>query len=104
MRSSSDSEKVAKYRLAALGKDGFGMELHTPDRMASMTHGVDLGRVVLGARDDLELSRQRVCLDHERMVSHDLEWARNVGENSLAIMRHARRFAVHQFAGAHDLA
>src|SRR3954469_16419957 len=104
MLSSSDSEKVAKYVFTALGKDGFRMELHTPDRMLSMAHGVDLRRVVPGARDDLQLARQRVSLDHQRMIPHHLERARHIAEDSLPIVRDTRRLAVHQIARTDDLA
>src|SRR6476469_3068045 len=97
----SDSEKVAKDLLTIFGKDGFGMELHTPHRMTPMSNGVDLRRVIAGASHDLQLSGHRPGLDHQRMIPHYLEGTGHVGKDPLAVVRYARGFAVHQLPRAH---
>ena len=67
-----------------------------------MANRVDLAWVVLCSRHDLQLGRQRVGLDHEGVVSHDLERVGNIPEYSSSIVTDAGRLPVHQFSGAYD--
>src|SRR4051812_20685767 len=100
---SSDRKKIAQDVLTVFGKDGFRVELHTPYRMVAMLDGVNLGWVVLGAGNDLELFRQRVRLYNQRVVAHHFERARHTVEDSGSVVGHAGGFSMHQFPRAHDL-
>ena len=58
-------------RVAMLGEDRFGVELHALERRScrqlAVAHAHDLA--VLVRRRDLELARQRLALDRERVVA-----------------------------------
>src|SRR3954464_10067718 len=79
------------------------MKLPPPYRMLSMLHGGDLGRIVLSARNHLELLGQRRCFQHERVVAHHLEWAFDVAEDAPSRVRNPRCLPVHQRFRTHDL-
>ena len=51
-----------------------------------MLDGVYLGRIILGARNDLQLVGQRIRLDDQRVVAHHLERTPDVRENALAVV------------------
>src|SRR5437868_11115295 len=71
--------------------------------MSAVLDGVYLRWVILGAGNHLQLFRQRVRFDDERMVTHDFERARQILEDAGTVMGHAGRLAVHQSARAHHL-
>ena len=58
---------------------------------------------VLGLRGQLEVRRQRLR-DHERVVAPGRERLRDAAKDAGAVVVDVRRLAVHELAGAHDLA
>ena len=93
-------QEVLQHRVAMLGEDGLGMELHALDgqRLVAHAHDLAIGR----PGRDLEFGRASVLLDGERVVAIDREVLRQVGEHAFAGGRDLAGLAVHQLLRAHD--
>ena len=66
-------QEIAQELPSRLGQDGFGMELHAPDGMLAMLHGVNFSPVVCGIRRHLQVCRQRRMFDDEGVIAHDAQ-------------------------------
>src|SRR3989442_947130 len=101
-----DVEEVLEQPLAVLRTGGLRVELHAVHRVPAVLHGHDLG--VLGAvaapRRDDEICGQRLGLDHERVVPHPGDRARDPVEQFVPLVHHRARLAVHEACGAHHFA
>src|SRR5512137_2339249 len=78
--SSAPLQEVAEQRVAVLGQERLGVELHALDGERAVAHAHDLA--VLGGRADLEAGGQRRGLDRQRVVARDRERRRNAGEHA----------------------
>ncbi|MNT40235.1 hypothetical protein D3C72_1765360 [compost metagenome] len=78
------------------------MELHALDRQRLVAHAHDLA--VVGPGGDLQAFRQRLALDHQRMVAGAGHRVGDVAEHADIVVRHRRHLAVHQLLGVDDLA
>src|SRR5690606_11438199 len=59
-------QEIAQQRVAVLGENRFGVELHALDAQLAMAQAHDLA--VVGPRSDLEAVGQRLALDRQRVV------------------------------------
>src|SRR6266850_6281340 len=97
-------QEVLQQPLAMLRPDGFGVELHPINGVVPVLHSHDLDLVprTVGAHGrDHEGGREGMGLDHEGVVAHRGEGARNAVEQLVLIVHHGAGLAVHQ-AGRPD--
>ena len=95
-------EEVGQQVVAALGGDGFRVELHAVDRPGPVLHAHDLA--VVGPGGDLQVVRQAVALHRQAVVAGGGEGVRQAGEDALAVVVDRAGLAVHQGLGADHLA
>src|SRR5690554_5980353 len=72
LQDASALEKILQQRVAVLGQDRFGMELHAFDRMLAMAQAHDLldaAAFKLCPGGDLQAFRQAFALDHQRVIA-----------------------------------
>src|SRR6478672_3481730 len=76
------------------------MELDAFDGQTLVANAHDVA--VVGPCRDFETLRQRLAVDHERVIARRDEWIRQVPENAAAVMPNGRSLAVHELARVHD--
>ena len=87
-------------------ENGLGVKLHAFNIKLAVTQPHDrlLGAaVVLGPGSDPEAIRQRVCVDHETVITGSSEWAGQIFEHAFTRMINGAGFAVHHFLRADNL-
>jgi hypothetical protein len=92
-------------RVAVLGEDRLGVELHALQRrraggQRAVAHAHDLA--VVGAGADLQLGGQRLALDGQRVVADDAEALGQPAVDAGAVVVDDARLAVHLHLRAHD--
>src|SRR6218665_1402859 len=100
LRSSALLQEVLQQRVAMLGQDAFGVELHALDRQRLVAHAHDLA--VFGPGRDFEHLGATGALDGQRVVAVDRELPGQAGEQALLRGVDDAGFAVHQLPGPHD--
>src|SRR5688500_5963371 len=86
-------DEVAEQRVAVLGQDRFGMELHALDRERAMAQAHDLldrAVLVFGPCRHVQAGRQRRLLDHQRVVARRLERIGQAAEHAPAVVADPR--------------
>src|SRR5262249_11071764 len=89
-------------RMAVLGGDAFGVELHAMHRMLLVLQPHD--EAVSGPGGDRKATRQAFALDDQRVITRDLEPLGQPLEDALARMIDLRDLAVHGNRGAYHCA
>src|SRR5688572_28894697 len=77
------------------------MELHSLDGQAAMPQPHDLP--VLGFGGDQEIPRQRLALDHERVIARGREMILNLRKNAEAVVPYPRNLSMHHRLCPHYL-
>jgi len=92
--------------VAAFGEDALGVELYAFDGQCAMAQAHDDGAISVFCRagGDDEIGGERLFGDDQRVIAGAGERGVQPFEDAFAIMFDAAGFAVHQVAGAHDLA
>src|SRR5712691_4736288 len=106
-RGLDDPQEVLQQPLAVLGPARFGVKLHPINGVVPVLHGHDLdglaGPVGAHRRDD-QGGRERLGLDHKRVVAHRGEGARDALKQLVLVVDDGACLAVHQAGRADDLA
>src|SRR5690348_1636129 len=97
-----DFKKVFQEQMTVLGGDAFRMKLHAVDRHLPM--GEPHHQTVVGFGGHFKLARQRLALDHQRMIARGFEWRVDAAKDAAAIVLDFGKLAVHRHRCAHDLA
>src|SRR5690606_3620943 len=95
-------QEIAQQRVAVLGEDRFGVELHALDAQLAMAQAHDLA--VVGPRGDLEAVGQRLALDRQRVVADRGERVGQPAKDADPRVVDRRGLAVHHLLRAHHLA
>src|SRR5215472_11535414 len=78
------------------------MKLHAVHRQSVMRERHD--QAVLGFGGHLELARQPLAFDYQRMIARRLEWRIDAAKDAAAAVLDFRKLAVHRDRRADDLA
>jgi hypothetical protein len=95
-------QEVAQHRVAVLGEDALGVELHALDRQLLVAHAHDLA--VLGPGSDLQHLGAARALDGQRVVAVHRELRGQPSEHALLRGGDDAGLAVHELLRANDLA
>ena len=99
--------KLANSSWTLLGQDGLGVELHALDIQGLVAQAHDLvHRAVLelGPGSHFQAVRQRLALDHQRVVAGHGQRLVEAGEHALVLVENRTGLAVHHLTGAHHVA
>src|SRR5262245_4204760 len=94
-------EEVGEQRMAMLGGDAFGMELHAMHRVPLVRQPHD--QSLAGGGDD-EIVGQTVAINDQGMIARHLELLRQRLEHAGADVANGRELAMHRLRRAHDAA
>ena len=97
-RLAAHAQEVPQHRMAVLAEDRLGVELHAFERrgaagQAAVAHAHDLA--VFRGRGDLELGRQRLALDRQRVVADHRDALGQPVVDALPVVRQHAGLAVH---------
>src|SRR5712672_823964 len=93
----SKRKEIGYQRLALLGQDALGMELHALHRqpLVSQPHDDRRSVTVLCPRGDFQFFRQALLLDEQRIVARGRHWRWQSAENRAPIVPDLACLAVH---------
>src|SRR5260370_20791413 len=97
-----DFEKVFQEQMAVLGRNALGMKLHAVHRQPAMCDTHD--ETIPGFGGHVEVARQAVAIDHQRMIPRRVEWRIDAAKNAGAAVLDFRQLAVHRHRRPPDLA
>src|SRR5215472_3867429 len=97
-----DVEKIFQKQMPVFGGNAFGMKLHAVHRQSAMREPHH--QTILAFGGDVEIARQRLSLDHQRVVTRRFERRIDAAKHARAAMLDFRQFAVHRDRRPHDLA
>src|SRR5476649_2380369 len=96
----SANQEVFQQRVAVLGQDGFGVELHALDVVFLVAHAHDFA--IVGPCRHFEAGRQRAAFNGQRVIADHGERRRQILEDADAGVRDDGSFAMHDLLGADD--
>src|SRR5262245_37229724 len=97
-----DFEKIFQKQMAMLGGDAFGMELHAVHRQRFVCKPHH--QTVRGLGRHVEIARQRLALDHQRVIARSFERRIYAAKHAAAVVLDLRQFAMNRHRRPHDLA
>src|SRR5450759_5900035 len=93
-------QKIRQYFVSMFGEYRLGVELHAMYCQGPVAHAHDLA--VVGPSRYFKTVRQRLALDHQRVVARCGERIRQAGEYAGVVVMDRRCLAVHQLFGVVD--